>query len=38
MKGWRYEWVEELPQDVFEFLVDVLKREAEKHDTEVEMD
>lgn len=26
--GWRYEWVGELPQDVYEVLLDMVKREA----------
>jgi len=27
MKGWKYEWVGELPSEVYEVLVEMLKRE-----------
>lgn len=30
MNGWKYEWVDQLPIDVYEMLVDMLKREAEE--------
>jgi hypothetical protein len=37
MKGWRYEWIDALPQDVYEELIEMLQeeiqaRELEQHD------
>jgi hypothetical protein len=29
MNGWKYEWVGELPPQVYEVLVDMLNREAD---------
>ena len=28
MNGWKYEWVDELPIDVYEVLVEMLTKEA----------
>jgi len=30
MHGWKYEWVDELPPEVYEVLVDMLNRDQEK--------
>jgi hypothetical protein len=30
MNGWKYEWVGELPIEVYEILIDMLTREAEE--------
>jgi hypothetical protein len=30
MNGWRYEWVDALPQDVYEVLIEKMKEEAAK--------
>ena len=30
MNGWKYEWVDQLPIDVYEVLVEMLTREAEE--------
>jgi hypothetical protein len=32
MGGWKYEWVGELPIDVYDVLVDMLKKEAQQPD------
>lgn len=29
---WKYEWVAELPQDVYEVLVQMIKEDADKHE------
>jgi hypothetical protein len=34
MGGWRYEWVGSLPMDVYEVLLDMLKREADERERE----
>jgi hypothetical protein len=30
MNGWKYEWVGELPVDVYEVLLEMIKGEADK--------
>jgi len=30
MKGWKYEWVAELPQEVYEVLIAMVAEEAER--------
>ena len=32
--NWRYEWVNELPRDVYEVLVEMLTAEQKKYDEE----
>jgi hypothetical protein len=34
MNGWRYEWIDELPEDVYEVLIEMMKAEAVERETE----
>lgn len=34
MNGWKYEWVSELPHDVYEVLVEMLTKEVKARDRE----
>jgi len=34
MNGWRYEWVDELPVEVYEVLIDLVRKETEDRERE----
>jgi hypothetical protein len=34
MNGWKYEWVDELPRDVYSVLVEEVNKQIEKPDDE----
>ena len=33
MKGWKYEWVAELPQEVYDVLIEMIGDEQKQRDT-----
>lgn len=34
MKGWKYEWVDDLPQEVYDVLMAMLQREAQERESQ----